>query len=140
MRALGIDYGDARIGIALGDPLGMTAQSYEVIDCRRTRDPLARICDIAQAMQVDVIVVGLPRNMNGTYGERAEKTRAFAQEVAAATGLPVEWMDERLSTVGANRTLLEGDMSRAKRRQVVDKVAAALILQAYLDRNRKGRT
>ncbi|MCY0875965.1 MAG: Holliday junction resolvase RuvX [Firmicutes bacterium] len=137
MRALGVDYGDARIGIALGDPLGLTAQSYEVIDCRRVRDPIGRISQIAREHEVDVIVMGLPRNMNGTYGERAEKTRIFAQEVALSTGLPVEWMDERLSTVGANRSLLEGDVSRAKRRQVIDKVAATLILQAYLDR--KGR-
>jgi len=138
MRALGIDYGDARIGIALGDPLGLTAQAYEVIDVRRVRDPLARICEIIREHGVDVIVIGLPRNMNGSYGERADKTRAFAQEVATAASLPVEWMDERLSTVGAERSLLEGDTSRAKRRQVIDKVAAALILQAYLDK--KGRT
>lgn len=133
MRVMGIDYGDVRIGIALSDLLGITAQGYEVIDRRKVRDAVKRICEIAQAEEVERIVIGLPRNMNGTYGERAETSRVFAKEIESATQLPVELIDERLSTVSAQRILLEGDVSRAKRRKVVDKIAAAVILQSFLD-------
>lgn len=133
MRIMGVDYGDVRIGVALSDELGMTAQTYEVIDCRRIRDPIVRLCEIARAQQVDEIVVGLPRNMNGSYGERAEISRVFADKLAEATRLSVVLVDERLSTVSAERVLLEADVSRARRKQVVDKVAAAVILQSYLD-------
>ncbi len=138
MRIMGIDYGDARIGIALSDPLGFTAQAYEVIHKSKVKDVFSRIAEIAQEEEVHLIVIGFPRNMNGTIGERAQKTEAFALRLREATGLPFEMFDERLSTVSAQRALIEGDVRREKRKNVVDKVAAALILQAYLET--KGRS
>lgn len=133
MRWMGIDHGDARIGIALSDRLGITSQAFTVIDCRRVRDPVAQILDIVREEEVTGIVMGLPRHMNGTVGDRAEKARAFGEELREKTGLPVEFMDERLTTVSAHRVLSEGDVRGRKRREVVDKVAAALILQTYLE-------
>ncbi len=137
MRLMGVDYGDVRIGIALSDPLLITAQTFEVIDRRKTRRPTERIAQIVIEQSVDVIVVGLPVNMNGTMGERVARTQEFAKELEELTGLQVKWMDERLTTVRAEQILIEGDVRRKKRKSVVDKVAAALILQAYLDA--KGR-
>lgn len=137
MRLMGVDYGDVRIGIALSDPLLITAQTFEVIDRRKTRRPTERIAQIVIEQSVDVIVVGLPVNMNGTMGERVTRTQEFAKELEELTGLQVKWMDERLTTVRAEQILIEGDVRRKKRKSVVDKVAAALILQAYLDA--KGR-
>lgn len=137
MRLMGVDYGDVRIGIALSDPLFITAQTFEVIDRRKTRRPAERIAQIVIEQSVDMIVVGLPVNMNGTMGERVTRTQEFAKELEELTGLQVKWMDERLTTVRAEQILIEGDVRRKKRKSVVDKVAAALILQAYLDA--KGR-
>jgi putative Holliday junction resolvase len=134
MRLLGIDYGDARVGIAISDELGLTAQALEVIDAKRTADVAERIAEIARESGVTRIILGYPLNMNGTAGFRAEKTAAFAARLEAVSGLPVTLVDERLSTAGAERVLISGDVSRKKRRGVVDKVAAALILQTYLDR------
>lgn len=134
MRLLGVDYGDARVGVALSDELGLTAQALEVIDVRRTADVAARIAEIARGNGVTRIILGYPLNMNGTAGFRAEKTVAFAARLEAATELPVILVDERLSTASAQRALISGDVSRKKRKRVVDKVAAALILQTYLDR------
>ncbi len=135
MKILGIDYGDARIGLALSDDLQVTAQGYGVVNVKKTRDVYGEIAAIARAKGVTLFVVGMPRNMNGSYGERAEVTRAFGEKLTAATGIPVEWVDERLTTVSVNRVLVEGNVSRGKRKQVVDKLAAVLILQTYLDRN-----
>ena len=137
MRLMGVDYGDVRIGIALSDPLLITAQTFEVIDRRKTRRPAERIAQIVIEQSVDMIVVGLPVNMNGTMGERVTRTQEFAKELEELTGLQVKWMDERLTTVRAEQILIEGDVRRKKRKSVVDKVAAALILQTYLDA--KGR-
>jgi len=137
MRLMGVDYGDVRIGIALSDPLLITAQTFEVIDRRKTRRPTERIAQIVIEQSVDVIVVGLPVNMNGTMGERVTRTQEFAKELEELTGLQVKWMDERLTTVRAEQILIESDVRRKKRKSVVDKVAAALILQTYLDA--KGR-
>lgn len=134
MRIMGIDYGDARIGVALSDPLGITAQTFEVIHRNVVRDVLGRIVEIIKEQEVTRIVVGLPRNMNGTLGERVEKTNFFADQLKERTGLPIAFMDERLSTVSAHKLLIAGDVRRDKRKQVVDKVAAALILQSYLDK------
>ncbi|PWI57199.1 Holliday junction resolvase RuvX [Sulfoacidibacillus thermotolerans] len=138
MRVLGIDYGDARIGIALSDPLWLTAQTYEVIERKKVDDPIARIAEIISANDVGLLVVGLPVHMNGSLGERVEQTKAFAQELERVTGLPIAWIDERLSTVSAEKLLIQSDVRRDKRKKVVDKVAAALILQTYLES--KGRT
>ncbi len=133
MRVMGVDYGDVRIGVALSDPLGFTAQAFTVLDARKTPDVSAALADIAIKQEVSRIVVGYPRNMNGTVGERAQKSELFAQQLERATGLPVSLVDERLSTVSAQRMLITGHVRREKRRAVVDKVAAALILQTYLD-------
>lgn len=133
MRVAGLDVGDKTIGVALSDPMGWTAQGLEVIRRKRLELDLQRLGEIARQYQVERWVVGMPRNMNGTYGPRAELTRTFMAKLEAALGLPVEAYDERLTTMAAERVLLEADMSRARRKQVIDKMAAAVILQGYLD-------
>ncbi len=138
MRVLGIDYGDARIGIALSDPLWITAQAYEVIDRKKVVDPIARIADIISINDVGRLVIGLPVHMNGSMGERVEQTKIFARQLESVVGLPMEWVDERLTTVSAEKLLIQSDVRRGKRKKVVDKIAAALILQTYLES--KGRT
>lgn len=138
MRIMGLDLGDKTIGVAVSDPLGWTAQGVEVIrrDGDTVRD-LKRLKELVTEYSVEQVVLGLPKNMNGTLGERGEKAKAFAQEIRQALSLPVDLWDERLSTVAAERILLEGDTSRAKRKKVIDKVAAAIILQGYLDARAK---
>jgi len=133
VRIGGLDVGDKTIGVALSDELGWTAQGLEVIRRRSLEEDLARLDAIARQYNVSRWVVGMPRNMNGTYGPRAELTRAFIDVLAEHSGLPVEPFDERLSTAAAERVLLEADVSRARRRKVIDKMAAAVILQGYLD-------
>ncbi|MCM3746642.1 Holliday junction resolvase RuvX [Paenibacillus pasadenensis] len=133
---MGLDYGDRRIGVALSDPMGWTAQGLEVLQ-RRDGSELQRIAQLAAEYEVTEFVVGLPKNMNGTIGPRGEICIAFAEELGQVFNLPVHLWDERLSTVSAERTLLEADVSRKKRKQVVDKMAAALILQNYLDSKMK---
>lgn len=134
MRIMGLDLGDKTIGVALSDPLGLTAQALEVV--RRNgslKDDLIRLKEIARANEVTRIVIGLPRNMNGTIGPRGELALEFTRQVEQSLGLPAETWDERLSTVAAERVLLDANMRRKKRRQVIDKIAAAVILQNYLD-------
>lgn len=133
VRIGGLDVGDKTIGVALSDELGWTAQGLEVIRRRSVAEDLARLDAIARQYGVERWVVGMPRNMNGTYGPRAELTREFIDLLAAHSGLPVEPYDERLSTAAAQRVLLEADVSRARRKKVIDKMAAAVILQGYLD-------
>jgi putative holliday junction resolvase len=133
MRILGIDYGDARIGLAISDELGWTAQALEVIQRRSPDEDLRRIRQIVETYGVQHIVLGFPKNMNGTIGPRGEITKTFAEELEQAFQIPVTLWDERLSTVAAERLLLEADMSRKKRKGVIDKVAAQMILQTYLD-------
>lgn len=133
IRIAGLDVGDKTIGVALSDELGWTAQGLEVIRRRRLEEDLARLDAIARQYGVQRWVVGMPRNMNGTYGPRAELTREFMAALEERLGLPVESYDERMTTMAAERVLLEADVSRAKRRQVIDKMAAAVILQGYLD-------
>lgn len=133
MRAAGLDVGDKTIGVAVADELGWMAQGLEVIRRKNLQLDLGRLKEIAQQWQIGRWVVGMPRNMNGTYGPRAELTRVFIGELEQATGLPVETWDERLTTVAATKTLLEADVSRAKRAKVIDKMAAQIILQGYLD-------
>jgi putative Holliday junction resolvase len=133
MRIAGLDVGDRRIGVAISDELGWTAQGVGVL----TRTTLARdltdLRDLLAPYAPTSIVVGHPRNMNGTIGPQALKVETFAREVETALGLPIVLWDERLSTVGAERVLLEADLSRAKRKKVIDKAAAMFILQGYLD-------
>lgn len=134
MRIMGLDLGDKRIGVALSDPMGWTAQGLEVIASKGSSEAdIKKIKEVARQYEVERVIVSLPRNMNGSPGPRAEKARVFAGRLAKALELPVEMWDERLTTVAAERVLIEADMSRARRRQVIDKMAAALILQNYLD-------
>ncbi len=137
---MGLDLGDRTIGVAVSDPMGWTAQAVEVI--RRGGDVSAeirRIRELVECYGVKKILLGLPKNMNGTLGERGRKAVEYAGLIREELGLPVEMWDERLSTVAAERVLLEADLSRAKRKKNVDKVAAAVILQGYLDaRGKRG--
>jgi len=134
---MGLDYGDKRIGVALSDAFGWTAQGVEVIERKREGGDLERISELVREYGVDAIVVGLPKNMNGSIGPRGELCMAFAEQLRQALSVPVHLWDERLTTVAAQRTLLEADVSRRKRKQVVDKMAATLLLQNYLDSRQK---
>ncbi len=133
---IGLDVGDVRIGVAVSDLMGLTANPRETY-VRKKDDiaaDIAYFCEYAKREDADAFVLGLPKNMDGSEGPRAEVTRQFGDLLAASSGLPVVYQDERLTTVSAERVLLEADMRREKRKQVIDKVAAAIILQAYLDR------
>lgn len=139
MRILGLDYGTKTTGVAVSDPMGWTAQGLEII--RRQEDEqikatLNRIAQLCEEYKVEKVVLGLPKNMNNTLGERGEKTLLFKEKLEARLKLPVEMWDERLSTVAAESVLLEADMSRKKRKNVIDKLAATIILQNYLDARR----
>ncbi len=137
MRILGLDYGDRKIGVAISDAFGWTAQGVEVIDRKRTKDVGARIVELIQELEVTEIVIGLPKNMNGSVGPRGQLSMEFAESLKESVQLPVHLWDERLTTVSAERTLIEADVSRKKRKLVVDKMAASLILQNYLDAKSK---
>ena len=136
MRILGLDFGTKTTGIAVSDPLGLTAQGVEIF--RRT-DPynvgetINRIKELCAYYKVEKIVLGLPKNMNNTIGERGEHTLKFKEKLEKALNIPVVLWDERLSTVSAENMLISADVSRQKRKKVIDKVAAVIILQNYLD-------
>jgi len=132
MRILGLDVGERTIGVAVSDALGMTAQGLEVIRRRTWEEDVKRLREISEQYDVSTIVVGFPKNMNGTIGPQAQAAAAFAERLAAELGLPVKLWDERLTTMEAERLLLAADVSRSKRRKVIDKMAAVLILQSYL--------
>ncbi|MDO5361177.1 MAG: Holliday junction resolvase RuvX [Eubacteriales bacterium] len=135
-RILGLDYGSKTVGVAVSDPLGLTAQGLETIwrkQENKLRQTLARIEEIAEEYQVERIVLGYPKNMNNTIGERAEKSLEFKEMLERRTGLPVVMWDERLTTVEANRTLMEAKVRRENRKQYLDELAAIFILQGYLD-------
>ncbi|SHJ32279.1 Holliday junction resolvase RuvX [Desulfofundulus thermosubterraneus] len=137
-RILGLDVGEKTIGVAVSDPLGWTAQGVGVIRRDRPQEQvMGQLRKLIQDYQVERIVVGLPRNMNGTLGSQGQKVLDFAREIGTELGLPVETWDERLSTVSAERVLLAADVSRAKRKKIIDKMAAAVILQNYLDSRHK---
>ena len=133
MRVLGLDLGEQRIGVAVSDALGWTAQGEKVIENSSWEQVVAELKSIVAQKEVSKIVVGLPKNMNGSLGPRAEKTLEFVARLKEELALPVITWDERLSTLAAQRTLLAADVSRKKRKQVIDKMAAAIILQNYLD-------
>ena len=136
MRIMGLDYGTKTVGVAISDPLGFTAQGIETIDRKeenKLRKTLARIEELTKEYQVETIVLGLPKNMNNTLGERAEKTLEFKEMLERRTGLPVVMWDERLTTVEAERTLIESNVRRENRKKYIDKIAAVFILQGYLD-------
>ena len=136
MRVLGLDYGSKTVGVAISDPLGLTAQGVETIwrkQENKLRQTLARIEALISEYQVERIVLGYPKNMNNTIGERALKSLEFKEMLERRTGLPVVMWDERLTTVEANRTLMESGVRRENRKQYLDELAAIFILQSYLD-------
>ncbi len=140
MRILGLDYGSVTVGVAVCDPLGITAQGLETITRpaeNKLRRTLARIVELAEMYQVEKIVLGFPKNMNNTVGERGEKTLEFQAQLERRTGLPVILWDERLTTMAANRALMEAGVRRENRKEVIDQMAAVLILQGYLDSMRE---
>ena len=132
-RALGIDHGDARIGLAISDELGMLAHPLETIHLTPHSDPIERIVEIVGRDQIGMIVLGLPRNMSGTYGPAAEKVRLFAEQLKARVTCPVKLWDERLTSVAAQKSLHQSGKNIKNSRAVIDQVAAQLILQGYLD-------
>ncbi len=139
MRIMGLDYGSKTVGVALSDALLLTAQPIETIERpqeNKLRRTLARIESLCGEYQVERIVVGFPKNMNNTIGDRAEKSQEFAEMLKRRTGLPVVLWDERLTTVAAERSLMESGVRREHRKAYVDQIAAVLILQGYLDANR----
>ncbi len=133
MRILGLDVGTKRIGIAISDELGWTAQGIKALDRRHKEGDLREIRDIVRQYGVEKIVVGLPKNMDGSLGPQAEMVLGFVQELREFLDIPIITWDERLSTVEATKILIKGDLSRKKRKQKVDMTAAGLILQSYLD-------
>lgn len=136
MRIMGLDYGSVTVGVAISDELLITAQGIEVVRRKqenKLRQTLARIEELIEEYKVELIVLGYPKNMNNTIGERAEKSEELAQTLERRTGLDVILWDERLTTVAAHQALIEGNVRREDRANLVDKVAAVFILQGYLD-------
>lgn len=136
MRVMGLDYGSKTVGVAISDPLGITAQGIETIERKeenKLRRTLARIEELVKEYEVEKIVLGFPKNMNNTIGERAEKTLELKTMLERRIGIPVIMWDERLTTVEAERTLIESKVRRENRKKYVDKIAAVFILQGYLD-------
>lgn len=134
MRIMSLDVGSRTIGIACSDALLMTAQGIETIRRTSLEKDFNRLQELISEYEVHELVVGMPKNMNGTKGERAEKTEEFVAIMKEVIDLPVTYWDERLSTVMAERQLIAADVSRKKRKSVIDKMAAVVILQGYLDR------
>ncbi|MEN6351052.1 MAG: Holliday junction resolvase RuvX [Syntrophomonas sp.] len=136
MRIMGLDVGEKRIGVAISDPMGWTAQGHSVLKRRTKSEDLEYLEQVCREFEVETIVIGFPRNMNGSIGPKALEIEAFATELKEYAGLPMELWDERLTTRSAEKVLLEANLSRSKRKQVIDKVAAVHILQSYLDSRR----
>ncbi|PFA64500.1 Holliday junction resolvase RuvX [Bacillus sp. AFS015802] len=135
MRVMGLDVGSKTVGVAISDELGWTAQGIETIKIDEDQGVfrMDRIKELAEEYQVDTVVVGLPKNMNNTIGPRGEASKAYGELIQQELSLPIKYWDERLSTMAAERVLLEADVSRKKRKKVIDKMAAMMILQGYLD-------
>ena len=136
MRVMGLDFGSKTTGVAVSDPLGLTAQGLETITRKeenKLRQTCARLEELIREDEIETIVLGYPKNMNNTLGERAEKTEAFKEMLERRTGLPVILWDERLTTTAAEQILIESGVRRENRKEVIDKIAAVLILQGYLD-------
>lgn len=134
---MGLDVGDRTIGIAVSDELGITAQGLKTLKRKSTEEDFREIASMIAQFEIEKIIVGIPRNMDGSLGAQAEKVLRWVEALKAHIKIPVDVWDERLSTVGANRILLEADLSRRKRKKVIDKLAAVLILQGYLDQSRR---
>lgn len=136
MRIMGLDLGSKTVGVAVSDPLGITAQGVEIIRREsedKLRRTLARIEELAKQYEVDTFVLGYPKHMDNTIGERAQKSETFKEKLERRTGLPVILWDERLTTVAADNAMDEAGLSREKKKNYVDMIAASLILQGYLD-------
>lgn len=136
MRKMGLDFGSKTVGVAISDPLFITAQGLEIIRRKsenKLRQTLARIEELILEYEVEEIVLGFPKNMNDTLGERAEKTLTFKDMLERRTGLSVQLWDERLTTVAADKAMMEAGIRREERKEHVDKIAAVFILQGYLD-------
>ena len=135
-RIMGLDIGDKTIGVAVSDLMGLTAQGVTTIKRVGKKKDIEAIKQIIAEKQVNKIVSGLPKNMNGTVGPQGEKVQKFCELLKEETNLPIEFWDERLSTVAAERSLIEGNVRRENRKKVIDMLAAVIILQGYLDLNR----
>ncbi|WP_062201461.1 Holliday junction resolvase RuvX [Streptococcus sp. DD04] len=138
MRIMGLDVGSKTVGVAISDPIGFTAQGLEIIQIDEEKEQFGfeRLTELVEQYKVDKFVIGLPKNMNNTSGPRVDASRAYGEKIAELFQIPVDYQDERLTTVAAERMLIEqADISRSKRKKVIDKLAAQLILQNYLDRN-----
>jgi len=133
MRILAIDHGTRRIGIAVSDELKMIAQPLEYIPAEPFAEFLARLGDLLREKEVELILVGLPRNMDGSYGPAAQKVQEFVTTLKTHVTVPIKMWDERLTSAQANRILIQGNVRRDKRKEKVDKMAAAILLQSYLD-------
>ncbi|MDK2918530.1 MAG: putative pre6S rRNA nuclease [Candidatus Petromonas sp.] len=136
MRIMGLDVGDKTIGVAVSDLLGWTAQGLETIRRTNLKNDINRLKEIIKKMEVKKIVVGLPKNMNGTIGSQGEKVLIFVDKLKNKLDIEVILWDERLTTVAAEKMLISADVSRKKRKKVIDKLAAVYILQGYLDRQK----
>jgi putative Holliday junction resolvase len=133
---MGLDFGSKTVGVAVSDPLGITAQGIEIVRRKsenKLRQTLARIHELTQEYQVTELVLGYPKNMNGTEGPRCEKTREFKELLEKRTGLPVTLWDERLTTVAADRAMMEAGLNHVERKEHVDAIAAVFILQGFMD-------
>ncbi len=133
MRKMALDYGEVRIGIAFSDIMNIIANGYETYTRQNLDKDLEYLSNLCKEKEVDTIVVGLPVNMDGTEGDRAVKTREFAEKLSSVSGLPIKFLDERLTSVSAEKMLIEASVRREKRKQVIDKISATIILQNYLD-------
>ena len=141
IRIIGLDYGTKTVGVAISDALGITAQGLETItrkEANKLRKTLARIEAIIEEYEVEQIVLGFPKNMDNSVGERAQDCQNFAEMLERRTGLPVVLWDERLTTVSADKVLMESGVRRENRKAVIDKIAAVFILQGYLDYKANG--
>ena len=134
MKILGIDMGERRVGLALSDPLGITAQGLKTIQINHPEEIYSKLMEVIREKKVEKLVFGLPKNMNGTLGPQAQKVQECAQKINSLSQLPVDYEDERLSTISAEQVLLLADQSRAKRKKAIDRLSAVIILQSYLDR------
>jgi len=139
LRILGLDPGEKRVGVAVTDPLGVTAQGIDVIEYERPAEALEKIETICHSYEVEEIVIGNPLNMDGTGGKASENARLFAEKLRERLKIPVTMVDERLTSVSAERTLISGGVSRKNRKKVKDKLAAVLILEQHLASRRDSR-
>lgn len=138
MRILGIDYGKKRMGLALSDPLGLTAQGLETLECRGLEEDLERLAQAIREKGVEEVVVGLPKRMDASLGKEAQEVLRFVEDLKAKINLPVHLVDERLTTAMAHKIMKGGGLSRKKRTEKADTIAAQTILQIFLDKRSKG--